>query len=128
MGKLLIFLLLLYLSTLYAQSQKVWHPFSEASPWNQKIAVNAKPDKDSQALIDDFASRGSLYINIKDWSIPLYIIDSDSTKKQNVMDSRPGVYGKGFEFPRQIPIPENAIASPPLNGDNHLCIEFRRTI
>jgi len=120
--KLLISLFLLCATTLSAQSKKVWRPFSDDSPWNQKIPVNTNLDKDSQSLIDDFASRGPLYINMKDWSIALYIIDSDSTEKHNVQDSRPGVYGKGFEFPRHIPIPKNAIASPPLNGDNHLCI------
>ena len=121
MKKLLIFLFLFHVS-ISAQSKKVWRPFSDTSPWNQKISKNTKPDINSKALIEDFASRGPLYINIKDWSIPLYIVNSDSTPKHNVQDSRPGVFGKGFDFPRQVPIPKNAIASPPLNGDNHLCI------
>jgi hypothetical protein len=73
-------------------------------------------------LIADFASRGPLHINMKDWSIPVYFVNADQTPRHNVADSRPGVYGVGFEFPRHIPIPDGAIASPPVDGDNHLCI------
>ncbi len=100
-----------------------WRPFSPDSPWNQRIAPDAAADPASAALIADFASRGPLHINIKDWSIPVYFVDADRTPRHDVADSRPGVYGKGFEFPRHIPIPDGAIASPPAaDGDNHLCI------
>ena len=99
-----------------------WRPFSEDSPWNQRIPAGAASDPASAALIADFASRGPLHINIKDWSIPVYFVDADHTPCHDVADSRPGAYGKGFEFPRHIPIPDDAIASPPPGGDNHLCI------
>jgi hypothetical protein len=103
-------------------STTVWRPFSDASPWNHRIPADALMDPASDALIADFASRGPLHINIKDWSIPVYFIDADHTPLHDVADSRPGVYGLGFEFPRSIPIPDGAIASPPFDGDNHLCI------
>ncbi|HUJ45477.1 MAG TPA: hypothetical protein VLW52_17920 [Opitutaceae bacterium] len=102
-----------------------WRPFSADSPWNQRIAPDAASDPASAALIADFASRGPLHINIKDWSIAVYFVDADHTPRHDVTDSRPGVYGKGFEFPRRIPIPDGAVASPPVDGDNHLCIVDR---
>ncbi len=100
----------------------VWRPFNNESPWNQKIPSDVKLDSASQELISDLANAGALYVNINDWSIPLYFVDSENTPLHNVEDSRPGVYGKGFEFPRSIPIPDNAIASPPTGGDEHMCI------
>ncbi len=101
-----------------------WRAFSDDSPWNQPVPADAATDRNSATLIADFASRGALHINIQDWSIPVYFVDSEHTPKHDVGDSRPGVYGAGFEFPRQIPIPANAVASPPFqdDSDNHLCI------
>jgi len=102
----------------------VWRAFSEGSPWNQRIAADAPADRDSAALISDFAARGPLHVNIKDWSVPVYFVDAETTPKRDVGDSRPGIYGAGFEFPRRIPVPDGAIASPPVgdDSDNHLCI------
>jgi len=101
-----------------------WRPFSEDSPWNQPIADNACADRNSDELISDLASRGAWFINIRDWSIPVYFIDADSTPKHDVGDLRSGVFGAGFEFPRQIPIPDGAVPSPPVgeHSDNHLCV------
>jgi hypothetical protein len=103
-----------------------WRPFSDNSPWNQPIPANARTDPDSSAAIADFALRGALYINIRDWSIPVYFVDAEHTPRHKVYDLRPGIFGKGFEFPRRIPIPANAVASPPVDGDNHLCIIDQR--
>jgi len=96
-----------------------WRPFSEDSPWNRKIPDDVKIDPESDKLIQTLTG---LYINIRDWSIPVYYVDSDKTSKHNVLDSRPGIYGDGFKPPNEIPIPDDAIASPPYGGDNHLCI------
>lgn len=104
----------------------VWRPFSDDSPWNQPIPPAARTDSDSSAAIVDFASRGALYINIQDWSIPVYFVDADQTPRREVYDLRPDLFGRGFEFPRRIPIPANAVASPPVDGDNHLCIIDRQ--
>jgi len=101
-----------------------WRPFSAESPWNQRLPADAALDRHSPALIADLASRGPWLVNMKDWSIPVYFVDAADTPKHDVGDSRPGVYGAGFEFPRAIPIPDGAIASPPVgeHSDNHLCI------
>jgi hypothetical protein len=112
-----------------AQSaEKPWRPFSDDSPWNQPVPTHARSDPGSAAMIDDFASRGALHVNLRDWSVPVYFVDADKTPKHAVIDSRPGVFGAGFEFPRQIPIPDDAVASPPVqeDSDNHLCIVDRR--
>lgn len=119
--RLLLPLLLLLLPCARAAT---WRPFSAASPWNTRIPADARADPASAALIDDLASRGAWHINIRDWSIPVYFVDADRTPKHDVGDSRPGVYGAGFEFPRQIPIPADAVASPPVGdfSDNHLSV------
>ncbi len=96
-----------------------WRPFSDDSPWNTPIPADAEIDPNSDELVQGL---GAVYINIRDWSIPVYYIDSDLVPKYNVRDSRPGIYGDGFKPPNQIPIPDGAVASPPTNGDNHLCI------
>ena len=118
-----VFLLFAAAVTL-AAAPPAWRPFSAGSPWNERIPASAVLDRDSAGLIADLASRGALYINIRDWSIPVYFVDSDRTPRHNVGDLRPGIYGAGFEFPRSIPIPDDAVASPPVgeDSDNHLCI------
>jgi hypothetical protein len=110
-----------------ASEPSVWRPFSDDSPWNQPIAAGAPSDPASTKLIAGLAARGPWRINIKDWSIPIYFINSDATPKYDVGDSRPGIYGAGFEFPRSIPIPDDAVPSPPAgdNSDHHLCIVDR---
>jgi hypothetical protein len=120
--KFICLLVITFNSSFPQTSKHVWRPFSDNSPWNQKIPENPKIDPNSNELIDDFASRGSIYINMNEWSIPVYFVNSDTTPKYIVHDSRKGIYGKGFSFPRQIPIPANAVPSPPEGGDNHLCI------
>jgi hypothetical protein len=104
-----------------------WRAFSDDSPWNQRIPAHTPSDRGSVAMIEDFAGRGPLHVNIQDWSIPVYFVDADTTPRRDVGDSRPGVYGAGFEFPRRIPIPDDAVASPPVadDSDNHLCIVDR---
>jgi hypothetical protein len=105
------------------QSQQIWRPFSDNSPWNLKIPANTKTDILSAQLIDEL-SIGGFYINMVDWSVPVYYVDSDTVPKVNVINSRPGVHGRGFANPNRIPILPNFVASPPVGdfSDNHLCI------
>jgi hypothetical protein len=116
------FALLVVASVASSAATLAWRPFSADSPWNQRISPGAASDPASAELIADFASRGPLHINMKDWSIPVYFVDAEHTPRHDVADSRPDIYGLGFEFPRRIPIPNGAIASPPIDGDNHLCV------
>lgn len=103
--------------------QKVWRPFNDDSPWNWKIPAKAETDLQSMQLIDDLA-KGDFFINIDEWSIPVYFINSDSTLAVNVINSRPGIFGKGFDEPNRIPIRTDFMASLPVGdfSDNHLCI------
>ncbi len=124
--KLRTFLLLFclfFFRTRDMYAQQAWRPFSSDSPWNQKIPTDARTDPESARLIDSFAL-GGLYINIQDWSIPVYYIDSDTVPKVDVINSRPGVYGKGFGEISHVPILPDFVASPPVGdfSDNHLCI------
>lgn len=112
---------------LTAVEAAVWRPFSDDSPWNQPIHADAPTDPASASLIDDLAKRGPWHVNIREWSIPVYDVDATKTPRCDVGDSRPGIYGRGFELPRRIPIPDDAVASPPVgeDSDNHLCIVDR---
>lgn len=107
---------------LAAGAVETWRPFSDDSPWNQPLTEVAGVDPASSALIADFAARGPLYINIREWSIPVYYVDSTTTPLHDVGDLRSGVYGKGFAPPRAVPIPDHATASLPAGGDEHLAV------
>lgn len=117
-------LLIATLPSVAGAAPAVWRPFSTDSPWNQRIPAATPSDPDSAALIDDLASRGPFHVNIRDWSIPVYFVEADRTPKHDVGDLRPGIFGLGFEFPRAIPIPDDAVASPPVgeHSDNHLSV------
>tara|TARA_R110000823_G_scaffold72583_3_gene166939 strand:- start:35 stop:1066 length:1032 start_codon:yes stop_codon:yes gene_type:complete len=101
---------------------KTWRPFAADSPWNTPIPANPEIDAQSRALISDFAGNGSLYINIAEWSVPVYYIDMDETPKHEVLDLYPGQYGRGFELPREIPIPEGAQSARPQGGLGYIAI------
>ncbi len=119
-----LFVLCLFLLGMHqSSSQNIWRPFDDDSPWNRKIPANAKTDPQSNQFIDDFA-KGDFFINIEDWSIPVYYVHSDSVPKVNVINSRPGIYGKGFAEPNRIPVLPDFIASPPVGdfSDNHMCV------
>jgi hypothetical protein len=104
-------------------AQKAWRPFSNDSHWNERIPADAKTDSQSSRLIDDL-SKGDFAVNMEDWSIPVYYVNSDSVPNVNVINSRPGICGKGFAEPNHIPILPDFIASPPVGdfSDNHICI------
>ena len=104
-------------------AQQVWRPFSEDSPWNLKIPKDTRTDPQSAQLIDQL-SIGGFFINIENWSVPIYYIDSDTVPKVHVINSRPGIFGKGFADSNRIPVLPNFVASPPVGdfSDNHLCI------
>tara|TARA_R110001592_G_scaffold9560_13_gene50632 strand:- start:314 stop:1342 length:1029 start_codon:yes stop_codon:yes gene_type:complete len=101
---------------------ETWRPFADDSPWNTKIADDPVIDPASDALIADFASKGALYINIAEWSVPVYYIDMSETPKHDVIDLYPGVFGRGFEPPRAIPIPDDATPAQPVKGVGYIAI------
>ncbi len=106
-----------------APAQESWRPFSDDSPWNQKIPADAGIDSQSARLIEDL-SKGDFVINMDDWSIPVYFINADTVPKVRVINSRPGISGRGFAEPNAIPVLPTFVASPPVGefSDNHLCI------
>ena len=106
-----------------AEAQRVWRPFNDSSPWNQKIPPDVQIDPQSQELIDGVA-KGVFNVNIAEWSIPLYYINADTVPKVHVINSRTGIYGRGFAEPNAIPILPCFVASPPVGefSDNHMSI------
>jgi hypothetical protein len=93
-----------------------WRPFTDDSPWNTPIPADAVADAESAELMEGLAGAGSLFINIDQWSIPVYYIDMSKTPTQVVYDYYPGEYGRGFEMPREIPIPDDMAIQKPSAG------------
>ncbi|MEH6409229.1 MAG: hypothetical protein V7741_01795 [Hyphomonas sp.] len=95
---------------------QAWRPFAADSPWNTPIPANAVADEESDALIASFISEGALFINVDQWSVPVYYIDMAETPTREVYDHYTGVYGRGFEWPRAIPIPDDMARLNPSAG------------
>jgi len=97
-------------------------PFSMTVPGTQN-SIQRCIDSQSSRFIDDL-SKGDFSVNIDNWSILVYYINSDSVPKVNVINSRPGIYGKGFADPiifPYFPISSHHLPSE-IFSDNHLCI------
>lgn len=112
-----------------------WRPFSDSSPWNTRLSASPAVDPASTQMIADFSSipgQDQFWINIQDYSIPLYWVDSTVTPTAKVMAElgatgfRTGasrdseVAGSGL-----APIPADAMAA--LGDDKHLLIVDRKT-
>jgi hypothetical protein len=106
-------------------SAKAWRPFNDASPWNTPIPASPEIDANSDALVADMAASspsGSLYINIHQYSIPVFWADA-STARQPVTVTL--LAGEGFGSgggggSALVPIPPGA--APAAGTDRHLCI------
>jgi len=106
----------------------VWRPFSDSSPWNTPIVANPVIDPNSNALITDLSTisgQTTFWINISQYSIPVYYVDSTTTPMVTVSAS---VGGTGFRNGAasdsvaagqgQAPIPVGA--TPAAGTDRHL--------
>jgi hypothetical protein len=113
----------------------VWRPFADTSVWNTPIAAGATVDANSATLIADFSSiagQTEFWINIQDYSVPVYWVDSTTTPMVTVMAA---LGGTGFrtgaaddsvaEGTGPAPIPSGAM--PAVGTDQHLSIVDRAT-
>jgi hypothetical protein len=110
-------------------SAGVWRPFNDQSPWNTPIAANASVDSNSAAMIQDFsmiAGQTEFWINIQDYSVPVYFVDSTTVPMVTVAAS---LGGTGFRTGAatgdaagtgMAPIPSGAM--PAAGTDMHLAI------
>jgi hypothetical protein len=116
-------------------STAAWRPFADSSPWNTPIAADAGVDPGSAQMILDFASvpgQGSFWINIQDYSVPVYFVDSTVTPQVTVVA---GLGGTGFRTGAAndgvaqgsglAPIPSNAM--PAAGSDRHLLVVDKKT-
>ena len=103
-----------------------WRPFSADSPWNTPIAADAKIDPNSDILMGGFAALNTLYINMAEWSVAVYPVDSRKAPKRYVRDLYQGQYGPGFGPLKRVPIPEGASAAGPDFGTGYLVLEDRK--
>lgn len=113
-----------------------WRPFSSSSPWNTPIPNQPPLDPDSADMVREL-SYGGLFVNLPEWSVPVYEVDSRYTRALPVYANRHNsdgtpIAGPGFETePTPVPIPPYAAGARPQqpwdtdNGDMHLCIVDR---
>ena len=101
---------------------EAWRPFSDDSPWNTPLGDAPVFDADSAAYIEELASFGAWFINMDEWSVPVYEIDMSETPKHAVLDLYPNQIGRGFEQPRAIPIPDGATPGLPNTGTRYMAI------
>ena len=108
----------------------VWRPFNDSSPWNTPIAANPSIDPNSATMIADFSTvpgQTFLWINIQNYSVPLYFVDSKTTSSVTVTAS---LGGTGFRMGAaddsvaggKGPAPIPAGAMPSAGSDKHLAI------
>ncbi len=102
-----------------------WRPFSASSPWNTKIAPDAKIAPDSDVLTGAFADLNPLHINMPEWSVAVYYIDQTETHTHLVQSLYPDQYGNGFGPKARIPFPDGAAAAGPQLGSGYLAIVDR---
>jgi hypothetical protein len=112
-----------------------WRPFNASSPWNTLIADDATVDPASATMISDFSSiagETTLWINIQQFSVPVYWVDGLSTASVTV---RSDLGGSGFRTGAASdsvaagsgPAPIPAGATPAAGTDRHLAIIDRST-
>jgi hypothetical protein len=108
-----------------ASTTGAWRPFNDASPWNTPIASGASVAPDSDTLIADLAASSPwsyLSINIDQYSIPVYVVDS-STPPATMQATIIG--GEGFDNGlASLRIPAGAVVAQ--GTDRHLCIVDRQ--
>jgi hypothetical protein len=116
-----------------AGSAALWRPFADTSVWNTPIAPSATVDPNSATLITDFstiAGQTEFWINIQDYSVPVYWIDAAIAPVVTVMAA---LGGTGFRMGAAddgavagtgpAPIPTGAM--PAAGTDQHLAIVDR---
>jgi hypothetical protein len=114
-------------------TSSMWRPFDDASPWNTVIPSGAALDPGSSTMIADLTSipgQTTLWINIQQYSVPVYWVDSTMTPSQTVSAS---LGGTGFRTGAAndsasagtgpAPIPSGAM--PAAGTDKHLCVVDR---
>jgi hypothetical protein len=113
----------------------IWRPFADTSAWNTLIPANASVDPNSTTLVTDLSSiagQTEFWINIQDYSVPVYWVDS--TMMPNVIVTT-SLGGTGFRTGAAndsvaggtgpAPIPAGAMAA--VGSDRHLAIVDRAT-
>lgn len=105
-----------------AEGPAGWRPFSADSPWNRKIPADTPIDPGSTEYIAEVASGNPLYINMNEWTVATYYIDSTTTPQSRVYPHYQGVQGAGFEPGARIPAPDFATPSGPEGGTEFLAM------
>ncbi|MFP4393674.1 MAG: hypothetical protein ACLFTI_00280 [Anaerolineales bacterium] len=99
---------------------KVWQLFSPDSPWNVPIGPDPAIDPNSDAMIAtlETSGGGGFWINLDDWTIPVYYADAHTPIYDVPCDNAWEVCGAGFG--EDIPIPDDAMPDPA--DDAHMVV------
>ncbi len=98
-----------------------WRPFSDDSPWNVPIGSNPAIDPNSDAMIASLeasANGGGFWINLEEWTIPVYHADDDTPVYDVPCDNDWEVCGPSFGS--DVPIPYGAMPDP--SSDGHMAV------
>jgi hypothetical protein len=109
-----------YLPIVYG-GQETWRPFSVSSPWNTPIGSNPAVDPNSDAMIATLgpsSTHGGFWINILEWTIPVYYADANTPTYDVPCDNSWNACGSGFG--QNVPIPDGAMPDP--NQDAHMAV------
>lgn len=99
---------------------KVWQPFSPDSPWNVPIGPDPAIDPNSDTMIAtlEASGGGGFWINLGDWTIPVYYADAHTPTYDVPCDNAWEVCGAGFG--EDVPIPNGATPDPA--DDAHMAV------
>mgnify|MGYP006291703015 CR=1 FL=1 len=98
-----------------------WRPFSDDSPWNVPIGPDPAIDPNSDAMIaslEPSANEGGFWVNLEEWTIPVYYADDGTPVYDVPCDNDWEVCGSGFGS--DVPIPYGAM--PDSSSDAHMAV------
>lgn len=101
-----------------------WRPYSDDSPWNTPIASAAVMHPDSPPIISVATSLASHLRLAQTYTIPLWVVDSDSVPQRRVRSDR--IFDWWDANPRDgwtdVEVPIVPAMWPEPTADGHLCI------
>jgi len=100
-----------------------WRPFADDAIWNVPIAADARPHRDSDAIIANAAARAPHPRFARQYAIPVWVVDSERVPRRRLRSDR--IFDT-WDLDRDgwtdagAPLPPGLWAEP--TPDGHLCI------
>jgi len=105
-----------------------WRPFNDNSPWNTRIPGRPAVDARSGQMIQDLflvnsyptQPAGKLGVCVKNWSIPVYVVDDKKVKGSKINYSMFHKFCHPQNLFTHAPVTPKIL--PDRQGDAHLCV------